>query len=55
MKWFSSLRKLTSPIVLNVAEGKALKAIHVGNIEIEKSMVRNRKNERGKVYTTQKT
>lgn len=35
---FSSLRKLTSPIMLNVANGKVLWATHIGNIEIEKSV-----------------
>ncbi|KMQ86806.1 copia protein [Lasius niger] len=38
LEWFSSLRKLTSPIVLSIANGKTLWATHVGNIEIEKSV-----------------
>lgn len=31
MEWFSSLRKLTTPLILNVANGKSLQATHVGN------------------------
>lgn len=38
IEWFSSLRKLVSPLLLNVADGKTLKATHVGNIEVEKSI-----------------
>lgn len=37
MEWFSSLRKLNTPLVLNVANGKTLQATHVGNITVEKS------------------
>lgn len=37
MEWFSSLRKLTTPLILNVANGKSLQATHVGNIAVEKS------------------
>lgn len=37
MEWFSSLRELTTPLVLNVANGKTLQATHVGNIAVEKS------------------
>ena len=38
LEWFSSLRKLSSPIILNIANGKTLWATHVGNIKIEKSI-----------------
>ncbi|KAL6431960.1 hypothetical protein ACFW04_007410 [Cataglyphis niger] len=38
IEWFSSLCKLTSPIVLNVADDKTLRTTHIGNIEIEKSI-----------------
>lgn len=55
IEWFSSLRKLTSPIVLNVADGKTLRTTHIGNIEIEKSIVRHEKNKPGKMYTIQRT
>lgn len=45
LEWFSTLRKVASPLVLNIADGKTLKATHVGNIHIEKS-VNGRKWER---------
>ena len=38
IEWFSSLRKLRAPLVLNIANGKTLKATHVGDIKIEKSI-----------------
>jgi len=34
--WFSSLRKMEVPLALNIADGKTLKATHVGDIWIEK-------------------
>jgi len=37
IEWFSSLRKLAAPLILNVADGKTLQATHVGNIDVEKS------------------
>lgn len=37
LEWFSSIRKLASPITLNVANGKVIWATHVENIEVEKS------------------
>jgi len=36
IEWFSSLRKLATPLILNVADGKTLQATHVG-IDVEKS------------------
>lgn len=38
IEWFSSLRKINVPLVLNIADGKILKATHVGNIQSEKSV-----------------
>lgn len=38
IEWFSTLRKVASPLILNIADGKTLKATHVGNIHIEKSV-----------------
>lgn len=38
IEWFASLRKLVSPLLLNIADGKKLKATHVGDIKIEKSV-----------------
>lgn len=35
---FSDLRKLDSPLILNIANGKTLEASHIGNISIEKSI-----------------
>lgn len=35
IEWFSSLRKIAVPLTLNIADGKTLKATHVGNIQIE--------------------
>jgi len=37
IEWFSSLRKLATPLILNVADGKTLQATHVSNIDVEKS------------------
>jgi len=36
--WFSSLRKMEVPLTLNIADSKTLKATHVGDIRIEKSV-----------------
>lgn len=36
--WFSSLREVVPPLTLNIANGKTLKATHVGDIRIEKSI-----------------
>jgi len=38
IEWFSSLRKITVPLILNIANGKTLQATHVGNIPVEKSI-----------------
>lgn len=38
IEWFSSLRKVSPPLILNIANGKTLKATQVGNIQIEKSV-----------------
>lgn len=38
IEWFSSFRKVVSPLILNIADGKTLKATHIGNIQIKKSV-----------------
>lgn len=38
IEWFSSLRKVSPPLILNIADGETLKATQVGNIQIEKSV-----------------
>lgn len=38
LEWFSKIRKLASPITLNVADGKSIWATHVGDIKIDKSI-----------------
>lgn len=38
LDWFSDLRKLDSPLILNIANGKTLEATHLGNISVEKSI-----------------
>lgn len=38
IEWFSSLQKVSVPLILNIADDKTLKATHVSNIQIEKSV-----------------
>jgi len=38
IEWFSSYQEIVPPLTLNIANGKTLKATHVGDIRIEKSI-----------------